>query len=81
MCLHLMYPQKGFSLLCLIRKGGGVVDIVFSSLTVELTVRVLILLTDLRSDSYLTVFKVGSFVFHIDGYYVNIFSESNKTVF
>ena len=48
MYLHTVYPQK-------VRKGGwGMV--VYSSLTVELTVGLLILSTDLRSNSYLAVY-------------------------
>ena len=61
MYLHPVYPQKGFSPLCLVRKGGwGMV--VYSSLTVELTVWLLILSTDLRSNSYLAVSKAGCFI-------------------
>ena len=69
MCLHPVHPQKGCSQLCLVR-GGNRHSVL--SLTVELTVGVLIISTGLRSDSYLALFKAGSFVFHIDDYYVSI---------
>ena len=65
------------SIQCTLREGvvyylqygwKGVNGHIVFSLIVELTVRVVILLTGLMSDFDLAVFKTGSFVYHVSDY-------------